>query len=134
MDALRYECAYGRRQRAEGIELRADCRIYQKQNFMVECHTVWQAFLALLIAVVIVEILLPRFNEITGKHLTMSFDAQVILSFLDMAAVTGVLSGSYPALCLSRFNPVTILIRASSESRLGICSGTKAIRSSMLQG
>ncbi len=67
------------------------------------------AFLSLLIAILLVEFLLPQFNEITGKHLALNFNSNLILSVLGIAILTGLISGSYPALYLSSFNPVTVL-------------------------
>ena len=67
------------------------------------------AVLSLLTATLLVEFLLPQFNEITGKNLTLYNDANIILFFPVIALFTGVLSGSYPALYLSRFNPIKIL-------------------------
>lgn len=67
------------------------------------------SFSSLIIAVLIVDLLLPQFNIITGKALVLTFDPYVILSFTAIAFVTGVVSGSYPALYLSGFNPATVL-------------------------
>lgn len=67
------------------------------------------SFIALFIALDLVLLLLPQFNEITGKHLRFSFDLYAILSVLGITIFTGLISGSYPALYLSGFNPATIL-------------------------
>ena len=67
------------------------------------------AFLSLIIAILIVVLLLPQFNNITGKQLTLRLDANLILSFLGITLFTGLISGSYPALYLSGFNPATVL-------------------------
>ena len=67
------------------------------------------AVLSLLIATLLVELFLSQFNEITGKNLTLYNDANILLFFTIIALFTGLLSGSYPALYLSRFNPVKIL-------------------------
>jgi len=57
----------------------------------------------------LVYLLLPQFNEITGKELALNWNAPMILSLMGIALITGLLSGSYPALFLSSFNPVAIL-------------------------
>jgi putative ABC transport system permease protein len=67
------------------------------------------SFIALLIAICIVLLLLPQFSEITGKHISMTWDANVILFILCITLFTGFISGSYPALYLSGFNPVKVL-------------------------
>lgn len=67
------------------------------------------AFSSLLISLLIVLLLLPKFNELTGKHLTLNFDITLILSFLGITVFTGLLAGSYPALYLSGFKPAAIL-------------------------
>jgi putative ABC transport system permease protein len=66
-------------------------------------------FLSLFIAIMIVMLLLPQFSAITGKHLSFIVDTKVALSVLGIALFTGFVSGSYPALYLSGFNPVTVL-------------------------
>jgi ABC-type antimicrobial peptide transport system permease subunit len=67
------------------------------------------SLLSLIVAVVMVELFVPEFNIITGKHLTLNFEINLILSFLGIALFTGIIAGSYPALYLSGFNPVLIL-------------------------
>ncbi|MGB3781028.1 MAG: ABC transporter permease [Tunicatimonas sp.] len=67
------------------------------------------AFLSLLTAIVLVGLLLPQFNSITGKQLSLEFTAPLALSFLGITLLTGLLAGSYPALYLSGFNPVAVL-------------------------
>jgi putative ABC transport system permease protein len=67
------------------------------------------AFMALLLAVLMVDLALPQFNTITGKHLTINFDGQVVFVFFGVTLLTGLFSGSYPALYLSGFNPAFVL-------------------------
>ncbi len=63
---------------------------------------------SLLIAIVIVAVLLPQFNQITGKHLTLLLDNNLLFSGFAIALITGVLAGSYPAFYLSGLNPAAI--------------------------
>lgn len=65
--------------------------------------------LSILLAILLVDLLLPTFNGITGKNLILVFNGSFILSLLALLAFTGLLAGSYPALYLSRFKPVAIL-------------------------
>ena len=67
------------------------------------------AFLSLLTAIVLVGLLLPQFNSITGKQLSLEFTVPLAWSFLGITLLTGLLAGSYPALYLSGFNPVAVL-------------------------
>tara|TARA_R110002073_G_scaffold89852_8_gene212604 strand:+ start:37448 stop:39823 length:2376 start_codon:yes stop_codon:yes gene_type:complete len=72
-------------------------------------ESMFMAFLSLIIALVLVVILLPQFNQITGKELTLNLARNVILSILAITTVTGLISGIYPALYLSGFKPVIAL-------------------------
>ena len=66
-------------------------------------------FLSLALAILIVQLLLPQFNLITGKQLVLSLSVNLILSLLGITFFTGLISGSYPALYLSSFNPALVL-------------------------
>jgi predicted lysophospholipase L1 biosynthesis ABC-type transport system permease subunit len=67
------------------------------------------AFSALLVALLLVGLLLPGFNGITGKALSFTFSPDVVLSILTITVFTGLLAGSYPALYLSGFRPAAVL-------------------------
>jgi len=68
------------------------------------------AFLSVTVAVGIIILALPQFNQLTGKHITMPFrNASFWLSIAALLLITGFISGSYPALYLSSFNPVRVL-------------------------
>jgi putative ABC transport system permease protein len=69
------------------------------------------SFLALLIAVFLVELTLPAFNRVAGTDLSVSIlrDYDKLLIFVGLALLTGILAGSYPAFYLSSFNPVQVL-------------------------
>jgi ABC-type antimicrobial peptide transport system permease subunit len=68
------------------------------------------SFFALLLAIALVLIFLPAFNNLADKKLVINFlDGKLWLSLLGIALVTGLVSGSYPALFLSGFNPVKVL-------------------------
>ncbi|HVO74628.1 MAG TPA: ABC transporter permease [Ignavibacteriaceae bacterium] len=72
-------------------------------------ESLMMAFFSLMISYILVEIFLPEFNEITGKHLSLKFDINFISALVGITLFTGLISGSYPALYLSRFNPINIL-------------------------
>jgi ABC-type antimicrobial peptide transport system permease subunit len=67
------------------------------------------SMLSLFLSVAIVYVLLPQFNEITGKHLTLQLDQKLIPSILAIVTITGLMAGSYPALYLSGFTPASVL-------------------------
>jgi len=68
------------------------------------------AFLALVLAIGIVWLVLPAFDHLAGKALTLRLsDGSLWLMLLGIAAATGLLAGSYPALYLSGFRPVAVL-------------------------
>ena len=68
------------------------------------------SFFALLVAIVIVLICLPLFNNLAGKKLVIDLlDGKILLSLLGIALATGFIAGSYPALFLSGFTPVKVL-------------------------
>ncbi|SFC80137.1 ABC transporter permease [Spirosoma endophyticum] len=68
------------------------------------------AALALLLALGLVMPSLPYFNTLTEKTMTIEFGNPVFWSVVVIFTLfTGLLAGSYPALYLSSFNPVTIL-------------------------
>jgi ABC-type antimicrobial peptide transport system permease subunit len=68
------------------------------------------AFLALALAIGVVSVVLPAFDDLAGKALTLRLsDGGLWLMLLGIAAATGLLAGSYPALYLSGFRPVAVL-------------------------
>ncbi|CAN5357323.1 ABC transporter permease [soil metagenome] len=68
------------------------------------------AALALLLALGLVILSLPYFNTLTEKTMTIEFGNPIFWSVVVIFTLfTGLLAGSYPALYLSSFNPVTIL-------------------------
>ncbi|MEP6613612.1 MAG: ABC transporter permease [Mucilaginibacter sp.] len=73
-------------------------------------ESVFISFLSLLLAIVIVSLFLPVFNELASRKLSIDVsDARLWLSLFGIALLTGLISGSYPALFLSGFNPVKVL-------------------------
>jgi putative ABC transport system permease protein len=61
------------------------------------------SILALFVAILVVVLMLPVFNELTEKHLTFQLaDPFFWLVLLALTLVTGVVSGSYPALFCRR--------------------------------
>ncbi len=67
------------------------------------------ALVSLGVALLLVVLMLPKFNEITEKQLTLNFDPTFISVLLGVVLLTGLAAGSYPALYLSKFNPAVVL-------------------------
>lgn len=69
------------------------------------------AFMALFLALIAVEALLPYFNRFTGKTLVLLSGANfsLVLTLFLITLGTGILAGSYPSIFLSAFQPVQTL-------------------------
>ncbi|HEV3221658.1 MAG TPA: ABC transporter permease [Puia sp.] len=65
--------------------------------------------IAVCIAIAMVILLLPQFNQITGKEIHLDFNSGLIGGLIVISLFTGFVSGSYPALYLAGFNPIMIL-------------------------
>ena len=67
-------------------------------------------FAAFILSIGAVYILLPVFNDMVGKHLSLHLnEASFWITALAILLFTGILAGSYPAIYLSSFNPVKVL-------------------------
>lgn len=66
--------------------------------------------LALICSCICSVLLLPFFNELTGKQINFSyFDLFTLVGLIALCIVTALLSGAYPAMYLSSFTPVGVL-------------------------
>ena len=68
-------------------------------------------FIAFIMALVIVQLVLPVFNDLSNKALALSylFDANLIAGYVILFILTTLLAGFYPALVLSGYSPVQTL-------------------------
>lgn len=66
--------------------------------------------ISLIISVLLLALLLPKFNEFAGKSfdLQIIFSPVVLLSLVGVILVVGIFGGSYPAFYLSKFSPATV--------------------------
>ena len=77
-------------------------------------------FIAVLLALVIVEYVLPYFNELTGKQLSLNFTSiYTVPALLILTLLVGIAAGLYPALLLASFKPVLILKSKASAGKSG---------------
>lgn len=67
--------------------------------------------IAFFLAVVLVQLILPVFNQLSNKSLAISylFDEQLVVGYFLLFLITALLAGFYPALVLSKYNPVQTL-------------------------
>ena len=85
-------------------------------HFMLESLII--AFLGFLLAILLVQTLLPFFNTITSKSIQLEiFDPLFLGGVILITLVCGLLAGIYPAIFLSSFKPLTIF-RGNAESLL----------------
>lgn len=84
-------------------------RIQLIRQFLTESLLV--SLISFVFAVILVNLLLPAFNEFTDKELSLGLKTDYRIWFFAFLAlfITALFSGSYPALMLSRFNPVFLL-------------------------
>ncbi|MEC5145821.1 ABC transporter permease [Chitinophaga sp. 212800010-3] len=77
-------------------------------------------FFAILVALLAVTWLLPAFNGVTGKQLSIPVQQPAFWALAGgMLLVTGLVAGSYPALFLSSLNPVKVLKGGLKQSGQG---------------
>jgi putative ABC transport system permease protein len=68
------------------------------------------AFMAFLLALILVSLMLPAFNTVADKQMRILWSSlQFWLLCFVFTAITGLIAGSYPALYLSSFQPVKVL-------------------------
>ena len=73
-------------------------------------ESIFISILAFLFAILLVWVLLPAFNELSSKSVSIhSLDAKLIFSLVGLALATGLISGIYPAIYLSGFKPAKVL-------------------------
>ncbi|MBS1916738.1 MAG: ABC transporter permease [Bacteroidetes bacterium] len=67
--------------------------------------------IAFVLAVVLVQLMLPLFNDLANKALSISYllDTDLVSAYIILFFITGLLAGFYPALVLSGYNPVKTL-------------------------
>jgi len=85
-------------------------------------EAVVMSFVSVVLAIGIVYLALPSFNNMVQKELSVNILEPGHLIFLfTIAIITGLLAGSYPAFYLSSFNPITVL--KNIKIKTGAASG-----------
>ncbi len=78
-------------------------------QFLAESFLI--SILAMFVAVGIFALLVPTFNDISGKAFSLYslLNVNSVLLLITFTCITGVLAGVYPAFVLSSFNPIDVL-------------------------
>ncbi|SEA15326.1 FtsX-like permease family protein [Arachidicoccus rhizosphaerae] len=83
-------------------------RLHLIMQFMAESMLL--VFISLIMALLVVNCLLPSFNTFVGKQILFPFgDIQFWLKVLTLALVIGIAAGLYPAILISSFKPALVL-------------------------
>jgi putative ABC transport system permease protein len=77
------------------------------------------SFVATVLALIVVEVALPSFNDLAHKSLHLNFNPMIVGGLLALAFVVGLLAGSYPAFVLSAFNPVVVMKGSFTSNKRG---------------
>jgi len=84
-----------------------------RRQLMVQfiAESVLITLMALAVSIVLICLLLPAFNTLANKHLSLAYllQARVATGVVFIVLFIGVIGGSYPAFYLSGFNPVRVL-------------------------
>lgn len=72
-----------------------------------------QTFLATILALLLVQLILPAFNYLTSKELILNVSLRLILNLFILTLLIGIISGLYPSLYLSSFPPISIFRRGT---------------------
>ena len=85
-------------------------------QFLTESTAI--SVVSVILAVLFVYLLIPYFNNLTGKSMTLDFsDPQLLLLLGSITIISSLLSGSYPALLLPSFNIISSLKGTIKHSR-----------------
>jgi putative ABC transport system permease protein len=89
-----------------------------KGQFLGE--SVLLAFIALILAILLIRLFIPVFNSISGKSLSVGtlFYAGNVIILIGIALAAGLLAGLYPAFFLTRFDPAKVL-KGGAQSGTG---------------
>jgi len=78
-------------------------------QFMIE--SILLSFISMLLALGLAYLLVPVFNELSGKQMAIGLfsRAWLVPAMLALVVIVGILAGSYPAFFLSAFRPIAVL-------------------------
>jgi putative ABC transport system permease protein len=92
-------------------------------------ESVFMSFCAMLLAIVLLFVLLPYFNQLSGKQISFSdlLDYKFILTLIVLMFFVGIVAGIYPSFFLSSFNPIKVLKGSQATGR-----NKSSLRSSLI--
>jgi ABC-type antimicrobial peptide transport system permease subunit len=72
-------------------------------------ESILMALMAFVVSIILVILVLPKFNEIIGTQLEFSLGIKTVGIFISIVFFTGIVSGAYPAIYLSGLKPINSL-------------------------
>lgn len=89
-------------------------------QFLLESIAI--SFISILVAFGLIALLLPLFNQLSGKSLTVAYFFQPtnLLLIVAFAIVIGLAAGMYPAFVLSSFKPILVLKGRFKSQKYGL--------------
>ncbi len=89
------------------------------KQFLIEAALL--SFIAMVVAVFLVELFLPWFNDLAAKNIEINFlsDRYLLPGLFLVTILVSVLAGSYPAFYLAAFKPIAVLKGASTVGATG---------------
>ncbi len=89
-------------------------------QFLLESGLI--SLISIVLALILIVLLLPLFNKISGKELSMAyfFEPVKIILLLGFAIAVGIIAGLYPALVLSSFKPIVVLKGKFKSNKYGM--------------
>ncbi len=114
-------------ERAKEVGIRKSFGAARKQLiFQFLTESVLLTLMALALAILLLETVLPQYNAFVGKSLSIDYVNQWFW-ILGFGLILGMLAGVYPSFLLTRHNPVNVMRK---NSRSG--TGSQAVRRSLL--
>jgi len=80
--------------------------------------------LALVLALVLVELALPWFEQLSGRELAPPYDPGLLAALVAGTVTLGLVSGIYPAIVLSRYQPARVM----NQNQPSVASGSGRLR------
>lgn len=87
-------------------------------QYMVE--SLMLTYMAALLAVAVVYLCLPEFNQLMNVNLVLKPDFSMLVELLAIATTVGILAGSYPAFFLSSLSPAMVLKGVVNTSKANV--------------
>lgn len=86
-------------------------RISIFRQFMAD--SLFQTFLATILALFLVQLIIPTFNYLASKELLLNITLRLIFNLFILTFIVGIISGIYPSFYLSSFPPISIFRRGT---------------------